>query len=242
MMRTVYTCITNNYDDLKEPINSPPHHHQHWKFICYTDNPNIRVINAMEEPVTNTQWEIRPLVFHAETPAKTARWHKINFHKVTDTPQSLWVDATFFINIDLNRWWKRFKAPFTAILHPFDICAYKDIRSCLGGGKGDWHKLMNQAADYMKEGLPEDHGLIASGILMRENRPDVKRFCEQWWEQIDKYTERDQPCFTYVAWKNPGIIDTIQWNYTTAEEFIHVPHIHKQKVRDIRFKQIIKKL
>lgn len=237
-MKTIFTCIVNDYDDLKEPINSPPHAHQHWKFVCYTDNPNIKVISPMNEVVTNTIWEIRPLLYKNENPAKSARWHKINFHEHVDTEDSMFIDGTFFINVDLNRWWRRFKPPFTTILHPFDDCAYTDIRSCIGGKKGNWKTLMRQANDYMNEGLPENYGLISSGILMRRKTKEVIDFCKLWWEQVEKYTERDQPCFTYTQWKKPGITDAIRWDYTSQFEFIHVPHSHKLEKRMHRFQSI----
>src|SRR5690606_2053969 len=195
-MRTIYTCIVGDYDDLKQPINTPPHAHKGWKFICYTDNPNIKCINTFEEP-TECIWEIRPLLFKHDNPAKTARWHKINFDRCVDTHESIWIDGTFFINQDLNRWWKRLKSDFTVVEHPFDDCAYIDLRSCISAGKGNWKTLMQQANDYLTEGLPENYGLIASGILMRKKTPEVIRFCEQWWEQVEKYTERDQSCFSY---------------------------------------------
>jgi hypothetical protein len=242
-MKTVYTCIVNNYDDLKEPINSPPQNHQGWKFICYTDNPHIKIINPYEQEIPKDQsiWQIKPIERWQDSPAKTARWHKINFHEVTDTQESLWIDATFFINTDLNRWWRRHNDnQFTVMRHPFDDCVYKDIRSCIGAEKGDMFTLMQQAVDYNREGLPEHAGLIASGIMMRTKTKETVELCKKWWEEVEKYTERDQPCFTYALWKNPTNVIIIDWDYTKREEFLHVPHVHKVKQRENRFKSLRK--
>jgi hypothetical protein len=244
-VKTCYTCIVNNYDDLKEPINKPPHNHNGWQFICYTDNPNIKIINAYENEIPKDQsiWQIKPIEKWQETIQKTARWYKINYHEVTDTEESLWIDATFFINTDLNRWWRRcYDNQFTVISHPFDDCAYKDIQSCISAGKGDMFKLMEQALDYRNEGLPVGAGLISSGILMRKKHPKVVDFCKRWWAEVEKYTERDQPCFTYTAWKEDPQISVIQWDYTQRDEFIHVPHVHKVKQRENRFKTIKKSI
>jgi hypothetical protein len=241
-MKIVYTCIIDGYDDLKEPINLPPHAHQNFKFICYSDNPNIKTINAFEEEIPRDKsiWEIHPIKEWQETPAKTARWHKINFHK-TIGQDCMWIDGTFFINQDLNRWWRRYNDhQFTVIRHPFDDCAYKDIQSCIGGGKGDMFKLMQQAMTYKNEGLPKHSGLIASGILHRRMNDNTKKFCERWWDEVEKYTERDQPSFTYTAWKYPTDISIIDWDYTQRDEFIHVPHVHKTHQRQNRFKSIKK--
>jgi hypothetical protein len=116
----------------------------------------------------------------------------------------------------------------TVIQHPFDNCVYTDIRSCLGGKRGNFWELVKQANDYKTEGLPENNGLISSGILMRRNTKAVREFCELWWSQVEKYSERDQIAFGYASWKLPGVFNTTQWNYTTQNEFIHCPHIHKQ--------------
>lgn len=229
-MKTVYTAIFGDYDDLKQPFIIS----EHWKYICYTDQD-------FDLPIDN-KWEIRKVPIMDFGPAKTARWYKINFHKHIETEFSLWIDGTFFINCDLNRWWKRFKAPMTCIDHPFDDCIYVDIKSCISGGKGDFFKLVEQASEYRKIGIPEHNGLIASGILMRQRCDATIKLCETWWGEVEKHSRRDQIAFGYAAWKHPGIFDTIEWNYQSPDvsEFLHCPHLHKSW-RDERKKEIIKK-
>lgn len=225
-MRTVYTAIFSPYDELKQPFFVS----QHWKYVCYTDQD-------FELPENNV-WEIRKVPVMDFGPAKTARWYKINFHEHIETDDCLWVDATFFINIDLTRWWRKFQTPMTAVNHPFDDCIYTDIKSCMSGGKGDFWKLVDQAKDYKVMGIPENNGLIASGILMRTKSDDVINLCRDWWSQVEQYTERDQIAFGYAAWKNPGVFNTIDWDYTSRTEFIHCPHIHKSHSEQ-RKKQIM---
>lgn len=224
-MRTCYTAIFSNYDDLKQPFAVS----QHWKYICYTD----------QDLPENNVWEIRKVPVMECGPVKTARWYKINFHKHIETEYCLWVDATFFINIDLNRWWKRFREPMTVVAHPFDDCIYTDIQSCIGAGKGNFWDLVRQANDYKVLGIPENNGLISSGVLMRKNTPEVAQLCDTWWQQVEKYSERDQVAFGYAAWKSPGVFNVAEWNYTTQNEFIHCPHIHKSS-RKNKLKQIKK--
>jgi hypothetical protein len=223
-LKTIYTAIFGNYDELKEPF----HVSQKWKYVCYTD-----------QDFTSDVWEVRKVQVMSCGPAKTARWYKINFHEHIETEFSMWVDATFFINIDLNRWWRRFTSPFTVIDHPFDDCLYTDIKSCMKGDKGDFFTLAQQAIDYRDLGIPENNGLISSGILMRENTLVVREFCKLWWSQVEKYTERDQVAFGYAAFHQP-IFHRIEWDYTQREEFIHCPHIHKAW-REERKNQILKK-
>jgi hypothetical protein len=227
-MKTIYTAIFGDYDDLKQPFFVP----QHWRFVCFTDQ-DIK----QEAPAV---WEIKKVPIMDCGPIKTARYYKIMFHKHIETELSMWVDATFFINIDLNRWWRRFKSPFTVPTHPVDDCIYTDIISCMRGGKCDAAVLAKQFAHYDSIGIPKHNGLVSSGILMREKNKQCIEFCEEWWSQVQQFSSRDQVAFGYANWQIPGVINTIQWNYTKQSEFIHLPHKtrpwREEKKREIMLK------
>lgn len=221
-MKAVYTAIFSNYDDLKEPFVVTPG----WKYICFTD-----------QDIKSSLWEIRKVPVMDCGPVKTARHYKINFHKHIESEYSLWVDATFIINCNLTRWWKNFKEPFTTIDHPYNDCIYKEATNCMDIGRGEPDKIKEQIAFYYRDGLPEHFGLISSGILMRQRTPEVIRFCEQWWEQVETFSSRDQIAFTYAYWNNPIIRHSMKWNYTKDREFIHIPHIGKPW-RDAKLREI----
>lgn len=214
-MKTCYTAIFGQYDDLKQPLVKS----KNWKYICYTDQD-------FDLPEGNV-WDIRKVGLINNDPIKTARWYKINFHKVVDTEFSLWIDGTFIININLNRWWLRFKEPFTTIKHPFDDCIYTDIESCLRGGKGKKSELERQRNFYLALGIQKKCGLIASGILFRQLEPKTIEMCKTWWRQVQSWSSRDQVAFGFAQWKHPGVHRSIEWNYTSQKEFIHVPHVGK---------------
>jgi hypothetical protein len=221
---TVYTAIFGTYDYLK-PLKR--NQKGEWKFICYTDQPDDSEIFDLVK-VNPAPWEIRRVPVMEFGPAKTARWYKINFHKHIEDDFSIWIDGTFFINCDLSRWVrKRFVADFTVIKHPFDDCAYIDAHSCLKLGRGNWMDIVRQVNHYKNEGLPEHNGLISSGILMRNNTKQVQKICDDWWQQVEQFSERDQIGFAYAAWKNPGLVHVTEWNYTIQNEFQHCPHRHK---------------
>lgn len=210
---TVYTAIIGNYDELKEPFVVTPG----WNYVCFTDQELISDV-----------WEIRRVTVMPCGPAKTARHIKLNPHLYISDEHTLWIDGTFFINTDLTCWWKHFKDPFTTIFHPFDRCLYTDIFSCLKSRKGDPDTLRRQRDDYQREGIPDNNGLISSGILMRRDCNQVREFCELWWSHVEKYTERDQIAFGYANYKMPGMHESISWDYTYQKEFMHHPHKHKR--------------
>lgn len=221
-MKIVYTAIFGDYDDLKEPMFPSTD----WKYVCFTDQ-------GIESPL----WEIRKVPVMECGPAKTARYYKIMFHKVIETELSLWVDGTFIINTDLDRWWKRFTPPFTAIQHPFDNCIYKDAQSCIELGKGDRRLIERQVAFYKAVGIRKDSGLIASGILMRQRMKSVNDFCRTWWEQVRAWSSRDQIAYGYAKWKHPNVVNLTEWDYTTQKEFVHIPHKGKPW-RDAKLREV----
>lgn len=222
-MKTVYTAIFGNYDDLKPPLIRKA---TGWKYVCFTD-----------QPIESDVWEIRNVPVINNDPSKTARYYKIMFHKHIETDLSLWIDATFIINTNLNRWWRRFQDPFTAIRHPFDNCIYTDAQSCINAEKGDRGTIEKQVAHYRSIGVPMRNGLISSGILMRRKEERTIQFCETWWDQVKRWSNRDQIAYGYANFKHTGVVNLIDWNYTTENEFIHVPHLHKpwrnQKLKEI---------
>lgn len=173
-------------------------------------------------------------------PAKTARYYKIMFYKHIASEFSMWIDATFIINCDLNNWWGRFQPPFTTIKHPFDDCIYKDAKSCISGKKDNVSAIENQIELYKKIGIPKNNGLIASGILMRQKTEEVKRFCKTWWDQVESFSSRDQIAFGRVNHRFPNSHISIEWDYTKKEDFIHIPHLTK-KWRSGRLNEIEQK-
>lgn len=190
------------------------------------------------EPVEG--WEIIKVPTLPCGPIKSARYYKINFAEYIKSDISLFVDGTFAVNVNLDRWeMRKWIAPMTVIKHPVDDCAYVDAVSCLKMGKGDPLEIMQQASDYFRDGMPKSYGLISSGILMRERKPQVIEFCKKWWEQVEKYSSRDQLAFSYTRWKNQADwIHTIVWDYRIQHEFFHIPHLYKPNRRQERLYEL----
>jgi hypothetical protein len=212
-MKTIYTAIFGNYDTLKEPFVVT----EGWRYICFTD-----------QDFKSDTWDIVK-TFSNQDRVKTARLYKICGFQYIDSEFSMWIDGTFVINCDLNKWWRQFRPPFTTVRHPYDDCAYQDAKNCLRMGKGEPDSIKKQIENYRNAGMPDGNGLIASGILMRQNTPEVVDFCEKWWSEVEKNSSRDQLSFAYADFLMPGRHKSISYSYLDRTEFIHVPHIEKIK-------------
>lgn len=208
-MKVIYTAIFGNYDDLKEPgIVSDG-----WKYICYTD-----------QPFTSSVWEI----VHTPVPAgidpqRYARWFKI-MHWI-DWEYSMWVDAAFHINVNLNDWWARtFELPFSCAKHPLRTCVYREIASCIANNRGMADELLRQQEAYKKEGVPDHNDrIITSGVLMRKNTPTCIQLCEKWWNEVAAHSVRDQVAFAKVSIGYK--IHTFVWDYSQSKELKYIKHI-----------------
>lgn len=209
MNKVIYTAIFGTNDELKEPMAITPG----WDYICFTD-----------QDLKSNVWQIRKMVLRTDGPARTARHVKINFHKYIEADFSIWIDASYIINCNLDEWWKRFIPPFTCIKHPDRDCFYQEADAVISHGRDIVDNVTPQVQYYKALGLPEHNGLIASGILMRSHTKEVANFCETWWDELCKYSIRDQLSWPLVDWMVPGVCHKISWHYPTGLEFIYIPH------------------
>lgn len=210
MNKVCYTAIFGDYEELKEPKIIP----DGWEFICFTD-----------QPLVSKTWKIIPMDI-IDTPQRTARWVKIMGW--IDWKYSMWVDASFQILTDLNKWWDlRFKAPFSAAKHPLRSDIYAEARSCIVNNRGDNGKVQLQENKYRALGFPANTGIITSGILLRENTEACIKLHEDWWRELSQQSVRDQLSFAFISYNSP-IVHTYNWDYgsNSQNDFRYIKHKH----------------
>lgn len=211
---TVYTVIFGPYDTLKEPLVITPG----WRYVCFTD-----------QDFKSNVWEIVK-TFPNDDIVKTARLYKITAFKLLPSYFSIYVDGSFQINCDLMEWSMPNNRQFTTIKHPWRNCVYEEAETCLKMGKGEPDKIRAQVENYKISGLPEGNGLISSGILMRKKTPEVVEFCETWWKQVEKFSNRDQLAFAFTDFIYPELHKSIEYDYLHRDEFVFQKHLQRQIV------------
>jgi hypothetical protein len=214
----VYTCITAGYDWLLEPRFVAPE----LDHVCFTDG-------VFESRV----WQVRPLVRQAATASRTARYHKLMSHEVLpEYDVTLWLDATYRIDGDLSRllagWLE--VASLALRKHPRrrPLCLYEEARACLKAKRGDPKSILLQVESYRKQECPGQLGLYTTGILARRNTPEVRRFNEAWWAEVERFSDRDQISFPYVLWKQK-----LELNAVVPPDFTdgHYPFLYQRNHR-----------
>lgn len=217
MDKVIYTAIFGPYDDLKEPTVITPG----WQYICYTD-----------QPLQSKVWDIKRQINQPPiSPQRQARWFKLNFHECVLSPISIWIDGSFTINTDLNKWCeKHFLKPFSCAKHPIRDCVFQEASTCIKNNRGNEIDIRKQAESYLGV-VPKHNGIITSGILMRKRTQEVIALCEKWWTELSQQSTRDQLAFAKVSMGHEDIIHTYDWDYRPGnndEEFIFRTHIHRR--------------
>lgn len=207
---TIYTVIFGRYEDLKEPKIITPG----WRYLCFTD-----------QEFTSKVWQIVKVnTWHDKR--MHSREYKINFDRYIDDPHSIYIDGSFTINCDLGKWWQNnFRSPATFIQHPRRNCVFDEIDRCILYQRCDVSKLKAQKEAYTGI-VGKGKGVIQSGLMMRERTPEVINLMRDWWDELLKYSTRDQISMAFVA--KDKKINTIKWNYARATEFIFKTHYNRR--------------
>lgn len=202
----IYTSIFSNYDTLKEPGIITPG----WRYVCFTD-----------QSLRSKVWEVvqTPII---DTPQKTARRLKILFHNYLQDEVSIYIDASFIINCNLNQWMlTHFKEPITVVKHPIRDCVYEEAETVVRNKRKGIEGISQQIESYRQE-VPPHNGLIQSGLLMRSKTPEIISLMEDWWKEVDKHSLRDQIAFSKISLNKQ--INSITWDYRSAKEFLYKGH------------------
>lgn len=194
----IYTCITGEYDDLREP----EHIAEGFDYVCFTDNLSM---------ISNV-WDIRPLPEGVSelSQVKKQRYVKINAHKVLpEYDLSVWVDGSVTVKGDINALLSSTLDDDCSVYvpkHPTRKCIYAEAKAVVSMKKDVSENVKPQMERYKEEGFPTDYGLLQSNIIIRKhNEPDCIRLMEAWSEEVMNGSHRDQLSFNYCCWKNKDI-------------------------------------
>jgi len=188
----VYTALFGDYDDLIDPKEN----YEGCDFICFTDQKNLK----------SDVWEIR-YVEDIDLPLNMMnRRYKILPHLfLSEHEQSLYVDTNIAI-IDnplelANKYLNQYDMALPK--HFARDCVYAEAKECVILGKTKYDETQKQMDKYKNEGFPKNYGLGENNILLRKhNNDNVIKLMNDWWEELNSQTKRDQLSMAYVLWKN----------------------------------------
>lgn len=191
-----YTAIFGEYDNLLLPEVIDPC----IDYVCFTDRPrNDYGI-----------WQVRSAPYSHPDPTRIARWVKMHPNELfPDHEVAVWLDANIVLKGDLRRYVDMFEqqeADLGLIAHPHRSCFYDEAEACKQLNK-DTEKLIDrQINEYRKAGLPPKQPLFETGFMIVPlKRQGTAEALHLWWQQIERFSRRDQLGLAWVTYRNPGL-------------------------------------
>ena len=194
----VYTAIFGNIDNIIEPFFKP----DNIDYYIITDQSVPE--ESMWKKVENTEKKI---------PSELTNQYKNRFCKLfpdvffDSYDYSIYVDGNIMIVSDLtNLVSKLSNKEIGLFAHPSRSDVYLEAAAVIYLNNAKANDVKKQIRYYKNEGFPENFGLFENSLIVRKhNGIKCKKIMQDWWEQLNTYTCRDQLSLMYVLWKNDGI-------------------------------------
>ena len=185
----IYTAISKGYDELKKPKIIMPNA----KYVCFTDDESIK----------SDVWEIRHVDFGQDR-QRGIRKYKILPHMFfAEELLSVWVDGNITIESDVTEYINKYFNNDGILLfcHPERVNLFEEAEICIDYHKDNKSLIKDQIKTYEYEALV-NAGLFCGGVIVRNHhKKKVVDAMELWWEQVSKYSFRDQISLPYVLYK-----------------------------------------
>jgi hypothetical protein len=179
----------------------------------------------------------RNIVEHSDAhPRLAAKRPRCRPDLYTDCEASLWMDGSVHVLDDrFVRLVREKLSQHELVLwdHPEERdCFLQEANHC-----HDWPKyregpLLEQAAHYLSEGMPEHFGLWATGSIARLHTDRMQRLGDAWLAEMERWTIQDQVSLPYLLWREgiaPGTFGLDQ-----LDNDMVVIMAHAQELRDHR--------
>ena len=191
----IYTCITGQYDLLKEPTSLLPDCDY---YVISDKRPSGNAVYKWINIDEIVPEEVSDIV-------RRSRYCKINAHRIFQNYKySIYHDGNMYVTGDVLGYIAGTgNVGITLCRHPGNHSIFEEAAMILVSGKDKADVVVPQLNEYLNEGMPKDLPVYACGLLVREhNKPSCIRLMEDWWKEIFVYSYRDQISFPYAMWKN----------------------------------------
>lgn len=223
----VYTCITGNYDELKEIDENLIE--KDVDYYCFTNNKNIKsktwnVVYIEDFSLTNHMLNRK---------IKMLGYGKLN----NDYDVLVWMDG----NVQLRKKITSFireqckldKYSFCAFKHPDRSCIYDEAVACVKLKKDNKEIIEKQMKFYRDNGYPRNNGLCEMAVFVRRTKDKkVLETMNLWYKMITEYSKRDQLSFMWCVREKKLLLQIIPLSISNNKYFMRTEH-YKEDARQI---------
>lgn len=201
----VYTAIFSDYDEppalreIDERID----------YFLFTDGS----VKTAPPP-----WQIRVINPIFADPQRDARRVKLLPHLFLPKQYhtSVWVDSSLSLRNLTAELIEQLlgDADIAVTRHDARNCIYEEAKAVLAVRYESPARVARQMQRYRMKGFPESFGLHATMFLARRHARDTcLSFNLQWWEELSRFSKRDQLSFDYARWCHRSVkVSTLQMN------------------------------
>ena len=163
----------------------------------------------------------------AGSPRLKAREVKTNIHKfLPNSDYWLWIDSNCLLKVDPHDLLVYLEDCDMAVMPHPERSNIIEEANILFKWKPEQTDRLQEAVDhyYLENYVP--NVLYETKVLFRRNSEKVRSFNSLWWEQIKKFSIRDQISFPFVAWKTKLFVNTFPGNNSQSDvRFKYNPYI-----------------
>jgi hypothetical protein len=220
LKKVVYSVILANYDEIKE-INIQ----KGYDYFLFSDNNSFFKTNWTILPIPE---EVKNLNINKVKKQRYLKLHPHLYFKNYDL--SIYIDATMGIKGDLNEFLIRTlssKYYIYTFEHPFRNNIFDETLEVARVQKERKEISERVRKRYRIENFTDKTGLVETCLIIRNhNIQNCINLMNNWFEEIQNYSHRDQLSFNYVIWKTKSKIKYIVKNF--ALEYFNQTQVHKQ--------------
>ena len=198
--------MSRNKDKLKDPL-----------FV----NKDYTYLRITDDPCESKVWTQK----YCELNRYACREYKIRAAKFfPEFDYSIWHDGSLRQKSDLRHLIEIVEdADIASYLHTHRNDLNEEMLMCIKLNKYFPKTLRKQVRDYQSKGC--FNGLLfETGVLVRKHNMNMLEFGEMWWNELLKYSIRDQISFPYVLWKTGTQCKIIPGNVYNNDFFNFTSH------------------
>ncbi|KMS97994.1 hypothetical protein BVRB_4g096760 [Beta vulgaris subsp. vulgaris] len=222
----VASAIFGNYDVIQEPINISESAKRHVPFYMFIDEETENYMTNKSVLTSSKLVGLWRIIVVRNIPYNDARRNgkvpKLLLHRLfPNVRYSIWIDGKLKLVRDpyqvLERFLWRENATFAISRHYTRFDVFVEAEANKAGGKYDNASIDDQINFYRNEGLtpyseaklPITSDVPEGCVILREHIPITNLFTCLWFNEVDRFTSRDQLSFSTVRDK---IMSKVSWS------------------------------
>ena len=202
MTTAVITAIFGNTDELHEPV--PQTRETDFYCFCEAGREPPHKAGTLWKLITEPLYEKCPRTY--KNGKLKAKWYKMQAHKISFLKKYdfiLWVDGSVKIKSKnmVSAFMNRAGGSICLFRHPWRQCIYKEAEAVKGKLHSINEPVVKQIQYYNDHRYPKNNGLYCGTVFGMYRSEKMNRIMDAWWDQVKRFSARDQLSLPYVMWR-----------------------------------------